>query len=148
MENEKVDLLVVNGDSIDGRGDKNGSVEQITTDRLVQVEMAAEAIRAVDAVAIRIVAGTEYHVGPKEDFEKALADRVDGEFTDRLAVEVNGTRFSVRHKVGGSSIPHGRATALLREHLWEVYESALRDRDREALLDAKERCPEWFTDSI
>lgn len=125
-----VDVLIVNGDAIDGRGDKNGSVEQITTDRLTQVEMAAEAIRTVDAKTIRIVAGTEYHVGPQEDFELALADRVGGKFSDVLSAEINGTRFSVRHKVGGSSIPHGRATSVMREYLWETYESELRDRDR------------------
>jgi hypothetical protein len=52
-----IDILVVNGDAIDGKGDRSGGVELITSDRLEQVKMAAEAINYAEAEAIRITYG-------------------------------------------------------------------------------------------
>ena len=42
---QPIDILIVNGDAIDGKGPRSGSTELLTTDRDEQVEMAAVAIR-------------------------------------------------------------------------------------------------------
>jgi len=64
---------------------------------------------------------TPYHVGSYEDWERQIAREVSAEkIADALWFDVNGLRFNVRHKVSRSIIPHGRATPILRQRLWEV----------------------------
>lgn len=116
-----IDVLICNGDMIDGKGEKSGGVEQITTDRLEQVEMAAEFINLAEAKQVRLIFGTRYHTGRDEDFEQVLIDKIRCKNTSIQGhgfFDVNGCVFDVKHKVGGSSIPHGRHTALARAHLW------------------------------
>jgi len=57
----------VMGDIIDGKGDRSGGTEQITTDRNVQIEMACEALSLVQASVYTMVYGTPYHTGSGED---------------------------------------------------------------------------------
>ncbi len=115
-----IDILIVNGDAIDGKGEKSGGVEQITTDRLEQCEMAAEYINLAQAKQVRILHGTRYHVGKDEDFEQVICDKVSGNVSiqGHGFFDVNGCILDVKHKVGGSSVPHGRHTAIARAHLW------------------------------
>ena len=47
----KPDVIIVNGDTIDGRNEKSGSVEQIYLDRNDQVEMAVKCINEVKGKA-------------------------------------------------------------------------------------------------
>ena len=113
--------IIVNGDCIDGRGDKSGSTECITTDRNEQVEMAAECIRYAQSknTKVVIVRGTPYHTGEAEDFEDALAREVNAlKIGNHEWVEVGGVVFDCKHKVGSSTIPHGRHTAIARERMW------------------------------
>ena len=115
----KIDITVHNGDAIDGKGYKSGSTEAIETDRNVQVAMAKTFLEAIDTKELRLTYGTGYHVGDDEDFEDNLADGLG--CPRPLAVlnlEVNGLIFNFKHKVGGSSIPHGRLTAQLRDKVW------------------------------
>ena len=35
-------------------------------------------------------------------------------------VSVNGCVFDLKHKVGGSAIPHGRHTAIARDRMWNL----------------------------
>jgi hypothetical protein len=124
LENLKpIDTLVVNGDAIDGKGDKSGGIEQITTDRLEQGEMAAEFINLAEAKQVRLLYGTRYHVGRDEDFEQTLVDKINAKDVNIQGhgfFDVNGCVLDVKHKVGGSSIPHGRHTAISRAHLWNL----------------------------
>ena len=67
-----IDILVVNGDAIDGKGCRSGGTEQNTTDRLEQCEMAIECIEYTEAKTVRMTYGTPYHAGQDEDFEKII----------------------------------------------------------------------------
>lgn len=111
-------LLIYNGDLIDGKGERSGGTEQIEPDRTVQCDMAVQCIEAVKAENIVITAGTPYHSGVTEDFERTIADAVGATFGGHEWVDVNGVVFDCKHKVGSSSIPHGRHTAPARETLW------------------------------
>lgn len=116
-----IDILLGVGDMIDGKGEKSGGVEQITTDRLEQAEMAAQAIAYAQAPVIRLFYGTKYHVGKDEDFEKTLVDKLkpaDVTIQGHGFFVINNRTFDVKHKVGGSSIPHGRMTPLAKAALW------------------------------
>ena len=114
-----IHAMVVNGDAIDGKGPRAGSSEHITADRKEQADMAAECILRAKAENVYLVYGTPYHVGASEDWEDVVAEKVKAPIKDQLWLEVNGVLFDFKHKVGGSTIPHGRHTALARSKLWE-----------------------------
>lgn len=111
------DILLVNGDAIDGTGEKQGGTEQITTDRLKQCDIAVECLQETGATQTHIIAGTPYHTGNAEDFEKIIADKMGGKFHSRGFFNINGVEFNLKHKVGAASVPHTKLTPLAREIL-------------------------------
>ena len=133
-----IDILVLNGDAIEGHGEKSGGVELITADIEEQVKMVGEAIDYAKAKAVRLMFGTGYHTGREVDFEKFIvaplkAKGVDAKIDGHGFFKVNGVGFDCKHKVGSSSIPHGRFTALAREKLWNTLWNA--DDDRQPIAD-------------
>lgn len=114
-----IDILVVNGDAIDGKGERSGGTEQLEADRIKQVEIAAECIGHAQAKAVIIIYGTGYHVGKEEDFERILGDRVNAQKVGGHEwLDVNGVIFDFKHFVSSSVIPHGRFTSMARDALW------------------------------
>jgi hypothetical protein len=113
-----IDALLVNGDAIDGKGEKSGGTEQITTDRTKQVEIAETCIRLAEAQKVRLTFGSPYHVGVDEDWEKMVADAVDGLIGSEDNYDCNGVIFNLRHFESRSIIPHGRFTPLMRTKMW------------------------------
>jgi hypothetical protein len=115
------DVCIANGDLIDGRGERIGSTEEIFVDREEQVQMATEVLETVGAKELYITRGTDYHVGPYENFEDTVGKNLNAvRVGDILNIEVAGMLFNVRHHIGGSQVPHTRATAILREWLWNI----------------------------
>ena len=116
-----VNLLIVNGDCIDGRGVKSGSRELVEVDRNIQVKMAIEAIEYVEAKNIVMTYGTGYHTGNSDDKEDLIAEGVKA---DKIGghefIDVNGLSFNCKHKIGNSQIPHGRLTPISKEKLWNI----------------------------
>jgi hypothetical protein len=117
-ELQPIDILLVNGDAIDGKGKRSGSSELITADRNQQCDMSEIAINQLEAKNIIMTYGTGYHTGNGEDYEYQLAKRLNADISSQQFFQVNNTTFDAKHKVGGSSIPHGRATPLAKERLW------------------------------
>lgn len=116
-----VDVLIANGDLIDGRGERSGGRELLTADRMAQAEIASDCLKAVKAKRVLMTYGTPYHTGMLEDWEDVIASRVGTEKPhDWLHCDIGGVVFDVRHKVGGSGVPHGRYTATQRERLWNL----------------------------
>lgn len=116
-----IDVFVLNGDAIEGKAERTGGIELITSDRHEQVRMAAKAINIAEAKSVRIAYGTGYHTGKDEDFESLLNELVectDVKVSGHLFIDVNGCGFDIKHKVGRSSIPHGRLTPLIRAAMW------------------------------
>ena len=138
------DLLVLNGDSIDGRGERSGGSELITTDRHEQAEMAAEIIRFVKPKKLMLTYGTPYHTGNNgEDYEAHVVksvntDKLGNKYKDQIQTElkahayfkIGGVTFDCKHKIGASGIPHGRATALMKENLWSSVWAEYKDVPR------------------
>lgn len=117
------DLVVVNGDAIDGRGDRSGSCEQITPDRQEQVDMACAAIRQAMVGKPKLVMtyGTAYHTGDQEDWENDIAKELGAEkIGSHEWVQTGGVVFDFKHHVGSSQIPYGRHTALNRDAVWNL----------------------------
>jgi len=116
-----IDVLVVNGDAIDGRGERSGGVELITGDRRHQADMAAEAILLAGAKQVVMVRGTPYHTGQKEDWEDVIARKVRAcKIGNHEWVNINGIVFDFKHKIGRSTIPHGQFTPQARDWLWNA----------------------------
>lgn len=111
-----IHALIVNGDCIDGKGSLSGGTEQLTLDTTEQIEMAEAAIREAGAKEIYMSYGTGYHVGRFDDWEKEIANHVNAvKIGGADDIDVNGVVINYRHKVGRSSIPHGRGTPLAKE---------------------------------
>lgn len=131
----KPDLLVVNGDCIDGTQSKSCGAELVTNDRLEQCKMAKICIEAWKAKKILMTFGTAYHVSETgEDFERQIADDLGATIEGRLFFKIEDLIFDCRHKIGSSGIPHGRATAILRDVSWGILKSALDEEPRADVL--------------
>lgn len=123
---QPIDALIVNGDAIEGKGDRSGSTELIEADRIKQTDIAAECIKYVNPkYKIFLVYGTPYHTGKDEDFETIITKsmNVDTKICSHPSFDIYGKIFNVKHKVGGSSIPYGRHTAISRASLWNLLAS-------------------------
>jgi hypothetical protein len=114
-----IDVLLVNADCIDGRGERSGGVELLTTNRREQCDIAAACILYAKAKAIIMTRGTDYHTGHEEEWEDEIARIVGAKkIGNHEWVEVNGLVFDLKHFVGSSQVDHGRHTATAREKGW------------------------------
>jgi hypothetical protein len=113
------DSVFVNGDCIEGKGERSGGTELITSGRAEQIEIARAVIHFVKAPVVRLLFGTPAHTGKDEDWEGVLdAMMQESTIGAHEWFSINGRIFDVKHKVGSSTIPHGRLTPLAREVLW------------------------------
>ncbi len=115
------DVVFVNGDCIDGRGERSGGLELVEPNRQRQCDMAVVAIRKgmrTKNTPVIMTYGTAYHTGQEEDWEAAIASNLNAKIGSHEWVDVEGVMFDLKHHCGSSSIPHGRFTAQARERLW------------------------------
>jgi hypothetical protein len=94
------DILIVNGDAIDGKGQCSGGTEQITTDMEIQSEMASHVIKHVmgNKTKLLMTAGTPYHTGKEEDWEHIIANECGAkEFGGNVFANINGVVFDLKH---------------------------------------------------
>jgi hypothetical protein len=82
--------------------------------------MATEVIQETGCKKISMVYGTGYHVGDDDDYEDQVAQNVGAIIKDHAFPICNGIQFDLKHKIGGSTIPHGRATPLQKAKLWNA----------------------------
>ncbi len=123
-----IDRVIENGDAIEGKGDKSGGTELLTSDRGEQVDMAADIFEAIGCPAIYMTFGTPYHAGKEEDWESVLAkhDKVKAKKIEGEGhYDVNGLKVAAKHYIGNSSSPVSSATAMTAAHikqlLWAEY---------------------------
>jgi hypothetical protein len=133
-ENQGIDILLVNGDCIDGKGGRVGGIELWSTDLIEQAEAAAILLNMFKAKRIVMSYGTSYHVAADsgERLEKIICGMVNGEIGDRPFMRIGGVIIDMRHFIGSSSVPHCRATALAREGVWD---SLLHERGKFPKVD-------------
>lgn len=116
-----IDVLVCNGDLVDGRSEKTGGLELIVLDRALQAKMAVEVIKFCEAKKVFVTRGTDYHVGKEESWENLVANDLGAErIGDVINLDVEGLMFNFRHHIGGSQTPIGRTTPLARELVWNA----------------------------
>lgn len=117
---QPIDILLFNGDAIDGRGERSGGLELVEPDRAGQCEMAVQIIKHVNAKRVAMTYGTAYHTGQEEDWEAQIAAEVGASIGSHEWPEINGVVFDMKHHLGSSSVPHGRHTAVSRDRLWNM----------------------------
>lgn len=125
------DVLIVNGDMVEGKGERSGSTELITASIEEQAHMAARCIESVHAPVILMTYGTPYHVGNAEDYENEVfkevhADAIESEGKWKIEDKV----FDVKHFVSASTVPYGRSTAINRDKVWASIWSELYGKER------------------
>jgi predicted phosphodiesterase len=119
------DILVCVGDAINGAEAKQGGAELICVDRNQQVQMATIALEQWEAKRVVMVYGTAYHVGQgAEDYEYNIAKNLDASIEGHMFLKAEGLVFDIKHKIGTSSVPYGRSTAISREVVWALIKEA------------------------
>lgn len=129
----KVDVLIVNGDIIDGKGIKSGGTQLITTDLIEQSEIAINALSYIKADKVFFTYGTPYHTSSKggEDFDKIVADAFKAKIDNYFNLKVEGVLFNIKHDVQSSSNPNNRSMPVARHRLWDSLD-ALKNEDEPA----------------
>lgn len=126
-----IDLVIANGDLIDGRQDKSGGSELIVSDRLIQAEMAANIINMFGSNKVYIARGTPYHTGKLEEFENLTARLCNAEYIgEEIRLLVNQTLIYARHKIGNSSLPYSYFTAPARNLMFDSVKNSHKENPK------------------
>jgi len=97
----KPDMVICNGDALDGPGRKSAGMEQLTTDMAIQSDMAFDALEVWQpADGYRILSGSGYHVDGYGTWERTLADRLGATYNNEDYFYIEGTPIHVRHYIG------------------------------------------------
>jgi len=112
----KPDILFVLGDMVDGRGKKSGGTEQITTSFKEQVKMVEYCLNMTGAGKMVAVYGTPYHTSVDGEDSECFIKNI--KISGHEFPKIHDIQFDLKHKIGASSIPHGRYTALAKSRLW------------------------------
>jgi hypothetical protein len=113
--------LIVDGDLIEGQNTKSAGVGNIENNREKQASMASDVINFIDPEKVSITYGSDYHVGANgEEWENLIARDVGAKIGVDEWLNVNGVVFNAKHHCGRSTIPHGRATPLIKAALWKM----------------------------
>lgn len=120
-----LDFVVINGDMIEGKNERAGGTELLTSDMKIQANMAVDVIETIRKHAkhsVQIIAtyGTPYHTSVYgDDWEDIIADKA---YINKIGahewIDVNGLVFDIKHHIGSSALPHTRNTSISRDALW------------------------------
>jgi len=127
----KPDILVINGDIIDGKQLKSAGAGLTEDDIRNQEKDAIKLIKLIKPREVILVSGTAYHVGI-ESSEAKIAETLNeyvgipSTYTRKLNMVVNDWfKLQARHHIGSSGVLQGRATASGRSLMWEVLNAVL-----------------------
>lgn len=127
-------LLLYLGDAVDGKSERACGRDAIRLQREEQTQMVEQIINLINPRSTEMVYGTRYHV---RDWEDEIARMVGAKIGAHGWPEVSGVIFDIKHKIGSSTIPHGRMTPLLRSRLWnELWVARNRQPNANILLRA------------
>ena len=120
-----IDVLVANGDLIDGKGTRSGSNELLTPDRTEQTDQAAAIIDMIDADANMLTFGTPYHTGVDEDWEREVAGKIKHceLMGEQISLTANGVKFDFKHFTGASSVPYSQGTSINKQRVDAILEA-------------------------
>jgi len=133
------DILVINGDAVDGDQRKSGGAGLTESDIREQENDAIKLVKMWKPKEVFLVSGTAYHVGIVSS-EQKMADtlkeycNIEATYVRKLNLTINDWfKLQARHFIGSSNNPAGRATAAGRSNMWEIL-NAYHTGDRAADL--------------
>jgi hypothetical protein len=119
-ELQPIDILIGNGDLIEGCGSKSGGTELITRDRNEQVKMAVRLIQEAKAEKNCLLRGSNGHAGAEEDWEDHVASELGCDIGDHRFFDINGLVFDVKHNTNGGSVPSSKGQGILMDAMWNL----------------------------
>jgi hypothetical protein len=100
---EKPDVIILNGDLIEGAQRKEGGRGLVTPELFTQCAACIKVLRTLPKVPMYFTAGTDYHQLPDGlSADLYIAETMGGEFGDELVIEECGIRIFARHVIGMS----------------------------------------------
>lgn len=108
-----IDILILNGDIIDGPGHK-GNRQHITTDIKQQQEIFKEVMKFVKPKKMIFFRGTPFHVETDQENEDNIAEFYNSEIYDSGKVDINGLIMHCRHTTGKGGTAYGSITSAQR----------------------------------
>ena len=121
-----VDILVLNGDLVDGEGKKE-TIGLLTTDVDEQAEMAVACLKDIVAKKRFLTYGTPFHTVGSSSYEKRIADALNSPVSATLMLDVDGMKFNFRHVAGRSDVPYGQGTQLYKEVVRDMLQSVIEE---------------------
>lgn len=110
-----IDLVIANGDMIEGTGRRSGGTELISTDCLVQVKIAEICLSCIKGRRYYFTYGTPYHTGEASDYEELIAEAFKGPIGSHDWISLYGKQIDIKHHINPTQSPQGLFTGLLRE---------------------------------
>lgn len=110
-----VDICICNGDLVEGYNRFENGLGNWTNDIDVQVNTAVRLLKMIGAKQYYGSQGSPYHTGLNASADQLVVERLGGKYSTDFYLKVNKLRFYVRHEIGYSGVPHGRATSLSRD---------------------------------
>mgnify|MGYP001400458069 CR=1 FL=1 len=118
-KNRRIDIMVSNGDLVDGAGGRNCGRELLDGKLESQIKMAKYWIDFIGARQKVFIKGTPYHTSVEGlHVEEVIAGHYKEKAHTHEWLEVSGIKFDFKHKINSSSVPHGRFTAPARAMNW------------------------------
>ena len=112
--------MFVVGDAVDGPSERACGRDCIWPKPEDQIAIATACLQFVEAGQIRMVYGTRSHVA---NCEQAIAANLDAPIEPHPFPQVYKTVFDLKHKIGSSSSPTGRAGSLLKARVWNALQA-------------------------
>lgn len=117
-----IDVCLIVGDCIEGKGEKSGGTELLEADPMKQCTIAETVIETIGADKNFMVFGTQYHTGDDADAERAIQKHVKAEkIGSHDWIDINGLIIDYKHHVGSSQVPYSRHTAVAKERMWNMF---------------------------
>jgi|WetSurMetagenome_2_1015567.scaffolds.fasta_scaffold05392_13 hypothetical protein len=130
------DILLLNGDLVDGRNFKDSGLGCWTTDSLLQAKVLADLVKMIKPRQIIGTSGSPYHSDRNPNVDKIATEMCGGTFKGGFAsIKFNDKRVYAQHKISVSksswqyrSTPLGRALVLaaLQESEFGHYDIVLK----------------------
>jgi hypothetical protein len=94
----KVDLLILNGDLVDGQNYIGKGKGILTSDMARQVDTAVEVISNINFRKVVGCSGTPYHVERNPNLDKMVIEKLGGVCLDEVSITVEETRIYANHR--------------------------------------------------
>jgi hypothetical protein len=110
---EGVDIMVMNGDAVEGQQQLSNGRFTWTNDLNIQAEAAASMLKRVKAKQVFGTMGSKYHNGKEGCVDKVVTEKLGGRFGGDILINIGGVRCHFAHYIANAT--EYRTTALCKE---------------------------------